>query len=229
MKGVTVYTEKNILSDRVINMGRLNHKLLDELAMDSRQNEASFDRLYNELKSYFNLWVDNEQINMKVRHKGFDRAEYLSACSLAVWDATKGYDIEKGNFYARAEFFAKRKMKNVTVYNLRQKRFNADCNTVSLDDLTEDDEVNNADYSRTVIENGMVALGATESLIRKFMEDDKDHEIIDILLTKSGQAEKNEAFTVLFGQYGATERKRVQRARERLKKFLTSNGVNINY
>ncbi|GAB6153687.1 hypothetical protein JCM17380_24370 [Desulfosporosinus burensis] len=212
-----------------------NTEMINGLAMNASKDGGAFNELFLAVEPQFQKIVDSYLIKNNLTGFNFDQADYISATGQAMWECVAGYDSAKGNFMPRVAIFAFKRMKEVTDYNLAGKRFNKAQSAVSYDQLfgMEEFAINfkfdNEDYLSASNPDIEVTdeSNETEQLINEFIKHDKDGEVIEILLSTNDTKLRNSRFVKLFGQYGATERKKVQRARERLQTHLTSNGVLI--
>lgn len=196
-----------------------NYKLVNELAMRVQEDKTVFNELYLLVEPEFKLIVEDYMVRMNLVGFNFDRADYVSIVGQAFWESLDGYDSEKGNFMNRLVLFARKRMKEVTDYNLRKRRFDKSRQTVSYEELFESEEFD--------IETGDVEINETQKIINNFIKSDKEGKVVEILLATSDNKLRNKAFTQLFGQYGATERKKVQRVKERLEAQLLKNGIYV--
>ena len=174
--------------------------------------------LYQKSLKNFKKTVNSFFLDRKYSSRGFDENDLLSAYSLAFMRAIKGYDMSKGSFIARLSTFAMQEYVNLARYVMAKKRYGdgsvpesyeeslkvESCNTIELDEL----------FSPTI-----------STLIKEFIGADKEGKVISILLENSRQEDRRIAFEEFYGTYKDRERKRVQRTKERLKGFLSNNGV----
>lgn len=193
-------------------------EMINELAMKASKDSNAFNELFLAVEPQFEKIVNSYLIKNNLYGFNFDHADYISATGQAMWECVEGYDSKKGDFMPRVAIFARNRMKEISDYNLAGKRFNKNKATLSFEELFESEE-----FDLEATDNST----DTEKMIYEFIKTDKDSQIIEILMATSDTKLRNSAFTKLFGQYGATERKKVQRARERLQAHLTSNGVLI--
>lgn len=192
---------------------------INELAFKAQKDELAFNELFTLLQPSFKKVIDSYFAQNNLTGFTFDRADYESITGQALWEAVKSYDITRGDIFSRFVIFAKRRMKEVTDYNLAGKRFDKSKQSLSFDELFESEEFD--------LEAPEDEHDSTYSLIEKFIGSDKDGKVIEILVSTEDNKLRNTLFTKLFGQYGATERKKVQRVRERLAEYLSSNGVSL--
>lgn len=195
-----------------------NTQMINSLAMSASNNEDAFAELYMAIDSQFSRIVSGYLNKNNLTGFNFDIDDYLSATAQAMWESVEGYDSEKGSFLARVTTFANYRMKAITDFNLARKRFDKSKQSYSFDELFESEA-----FDLEADENSTEA----EKLVSEFVKNDKDGIVIEIMSAVTDSKVRNNAFTKHFGQYGATERKRVQRVRERLQAYLTSNGVSI--
>lgn len=195
------------------------NELINQMAIESTTGGSAFIDLYNMIEPQFKSIVDGYLTKNNLLGFNFDKADYLSAIGQALWECIGGYDSSKGDFMPRLVLFARKRMKEITDYNLASKRFDKSKQAVSYESLYESEEFD-LKYDSTEIND-------TQKLIADFIKMDKEGKVIEILLATSDSKLRNNAFTKLFGKYTATERKKVQRVRERLTAHLTSNGVFI--
>lgn len=193
--------------------------IINQLAVKAQNGGTTeFEDLYRALEPQFNNIIEHYFFKSSLKGFTFDKADYISAIGQAIWDSLKGFDVNKGDFLGRVIIFSRHRMKSVTDYNLAGKRFDKTKQTYSIEELYESDEFDIASPE----ENGL------ESLLKQFIKKDKDGEIIKILWVVSDSKTRHEALAKLFGgQYAAKERKRVQRVRERLQKFLQINCIYV--
>lgn len=189
------------------------------MAMESTTGGNAFTELYNIIEPQFKSIVDSYLTKNNLIGFNFDRADYVSALGQALWECIGGYDSSKGDFMPRLVLFARKRMKEITDYNLASKRFDKNKQAVSYESLFESEEFDLKDDSAEISD--------TQKLINDFIKTDKEGTVIEILLQVTDTKLRNSAFTKYFGKYTATERKKVQRVRERLTAHLTSNGVFI--
>lgn len=195
------------------------NEMINGLAVESINGGYAFTKLYEVVETQFKNILSSYYIKNNLTGFSFDDSDYISAIGQYLWEAVNSYDSSKGDFMPRLVSFARNRMSMVTTKNLREKRFDKSKQTYSFEELYESAEFE--------IEDTTDVFNDTEKLVRDFIKKDKDGKIITVLMTITDVKTRNTAFTKLFGQYGATERKKVQRVRERLQAHLTSNGVFI--
>lgn len=192
--------------------------IINQLAVKAQEGgSAEFEDLYKAIEPQFDQIIKGYFFHNNLCNFTFDLADYISVIGQAIWEALDGFDIHKGDFMARVITFARRRMKGVTDYNLAEKRFDKSKQLYSFEELYESDKLDVKAPEKSEL----------EILLRQFVKEDKDGDVIEVLLTTTGSKARNKAFTKLFGQYGAKERKRVQRTRERLQDFLTKNYIYV--
>lgn len=187
--------------------------------MTKREWELHFEKLYTEVYSTFDSIIRAYIVSKNLTGFSFDVNDYISILGQSLMESIKGYSMYKGDFMARLRCFANKRFKNITQYNLAEKRFDKKKQVYSYEELPEsaefamEDEITNSD---------------TPHLIGEFIKQDKDGEVIKLLYMYTGAAERRQALENYFGgEYNSAARKRVQRVRERLAKHLSSNGVSI--
>ncbi|MPM50117.1 hypothetical protein SDC9_96852 [bioreactor metagenome] len=194
-------------------------EMFNKLAMAVLNGEESFSELYKKAEPEFTIIIENYLMRNNLFGFTFDISDYMSATGQALWESLEGYDSNKGDFMPRFVLFARMRMKEVTDYNLASKRFDKSKQSVSYEQLFEAEEFD--------LEDVNAEFSDTKNLLKEFIQKDKDGKVIEILLSTTNRKLRHSAFTKLFGKYEATERKKVQRAKERLQVHLTSNGVFI--
>lgn len=192
---------------------------INQLAVKAVKDSVAFTELYNTIEDQFKGIVENYLFRNNLAGFNFDTADYLSAVGQAMWECLEGYDIEKGDFMPRLVMFARKRMKEITDYNLASKRFDKTKQAISFEQLFESEEFQ--------IEATNDCFNDTYKIILDFIKADKEGTVIEILLSTSDSKLRNAAFRKLFGKYTATERKKVQRTRERLVAHLTQYCVFI--
>ncbi|MCW6094604.1 hypothetical protein LAV60_15640 [Clostridium sporogenes] len=195
------------------------NEMINQLAMEVITGERTFTELYNMVEPQFNQIVDSYLIRNNLTGFTFDKADYISATGQALWECLTGYDSSKGDFMPRLTTFARKRMKEITDYNLASKRFDKSKQVVSYEQLFESEELD--------LEDENSEINDTQKIINDFIKTDKYGQVVRILASTKDQKLRNKSFTEYFGQYTATERKKVQRVRERLLAHLTQNGVFI--
>jgi len=190
--------------------------IINQLAVKAQEGgEMEFNELYKAIEPNFNKILKNYFFQNNLNNFTFDNADYLSAIGQAIWEALEGFDINRGDFMARVITFAKKQMKCVTDFNLAQKRFDKTKLPYSFEELYEKSE-----YDLIEPENTDV-----EMLVNQFIQQDKEGKVIDILWSVKGSKARNKALSDFYGKYESTERKKVQRVRDRLKNFLAQNCI----
>lgn len=169
-----------------------------------------FEDLYSRVTPMFNKYYNQYINNNNLKKRNFDIDDYRSRYNMSIYEAVFGYDMNKGDFLSRVWYFAHRQFKATTSYNFATKRFNA--NLEYLDELHID--LTNCNISDKI--------GKTMfEVVEEFIEADTHGEIIKILLTTEVRAERSQLLSEYFGgSYGVSERKKVQRTRERLMKKI---------
>lgn len=193
--------------------------MINQLAQEAKTEETSFTSLYNLVESQFKSIADKYLIRNNLTGFNFEVADYISAIGQAMWEAIKDYDSTKGDFMPRAVAFANKRMKDTTDYNLASKRYDKSKQVISFDLLFEAEEFD--------LEDKDAQINETAKLVSEFVANDKDGMVIRILTSTSDTKLRKSAFIQYFGKYEATERKRVQRVRERLQAHLKTSGVFI--
>lgn len=194
-------------------------EMINQLAYEATVDVTAFTALFTTIQPQFKSIIDSYLIRNNLTGFNFDKADYESAIGQAMWESLKGYDIKKGDFMRRLVLFSRKRMSDITDYNLAAKRYDKTKQSVSFDQLFEAEEFD--------LEDTNSGANDTAKLISDFIATDKDGLVVKILTSTSDSKLRREAFITYFGKYEATERKRVQRVRERLLAHLTSNGVFI--
>lgn len=201
------------------------NELANKLAVENlRESEKQFlfSELYQAIEPKFDSMVRAYMVKNNLIDFNFDKTDYISAIGQAMMDAVKQYDMTKGDFMPRLTVFARKRMSNVTEYNLAEKRFDKSKQTYSYEELHESAEFDIEDFRYS--EDAMEVFKA----INDFIKTDKEGELIKILYLVTSQSARRQAFEWYFGgAYGSAERKRVQRVRQRLQQHLKNNGVFI--
>jgi hypothetical protein len=193
--------------------------VINQLAVSAIADKTAFTDLYQAVEPQFKGMFNSYLIKNNLTGFNFDSADYISAIGQSLWESIVGYDSTKGDLMPRLVLYARRRMKDITDFNLAGKRFDKSKQVVSYELLFESEEFD--------LEDKEAGFGDTASLVSNFIKADKDGNIISVLTSTGDNKLRNEAFTNLFGKYEATERKRVQRVKQRLQAHLTSNGVCI--
>ena len=193
--------------------------VINQLAQESKTEGTAFTTLYTTVEPQFKSIVGKYLMRNNLTGFNFETADYISAVGQAMWEAIKDYDMTKGDFMPRAVSFANKRMKDTTDFNLASKRFDKSKQVISFDLLFEAEEFDLEDKDAQIDE--------TAKLVSEFVSTDKDGMVIKILTSTSDSKLRKVAFIQHFGKYEATERKRVQRTRERLQAHLKNSGVFI--
>lgn len=193
--------------------------MINQLAHEATIEVTGFTALFTTIQPQFKRIIESYLIRNNLTGFNFPVADYESAVGQALWESLKGYDIEKGDFMPRLVLFARKRMKDTTDYNLAAKRFDKSKQALSYEELFEAEEFD--------LEDVNAEMNDTAKLISDFISRDKDGMVIRILTSTSDSKLRKVAFITHFGKYEATERKRVQRVRQRLQEYLTSYGVFI--
>jgi len=183
-------------------------------SLAQKGNDYALSDLYEKTSSTFAQILNDYKAKNNLLDFSFDDSDYYSAIGQALWEAVKEYDIHKGNFMSRLTIFARNRMKEITDINLAQKRTDLSQGTYSTEVLFEKDEFDIVDTDSN---------SDLEGLIADFIKTDKHGQVISILMSSNTQDLRREQFIEYFGKFGATERKWVQRTKERLKKYLAEN------
>lgn len=200
-------------------MIKRNDALVNHLAMVAGKDTAAFNELYTLISPEFAVTVNDYLRMNNLSDFNFDKTDYISMAGQALWESLINYDSSKGDFMGRFNLFAKRRFKEVTDHNLAVKRFNKSKQVISYEELQETSNID--------IEDENARPDTANRAVKEFIKIDKDGKVIEILISTSDTKLRSAAFTKLFGQYGATERKKVQRTRERLRKSLTESGIYV--
>lgn len=202
----------------------LAHRVANEVLTVTEKND-----LYTEL--VLNLNSDVKQIvKSYLTQRGIvayniDSANYESAVMFeGITNALNGYDMNKGDFVARLKRFSGAWLSNQFRKDFSKTSVEFSTKAVSFDMLYESEEF---DIEDSTVQVDNLETLTTEKAISNFIKTDKDGQVIAILSSIAGQKDRNSAFTAYFGKYEATERKRVQRVKERLENYLISNGIAI--
>lgn len=205
-------------------INRLAHRLSNEVMTTAERNHI-FTDLMEALQTDIFMIAKNFIVDKCISNYNISLDDYISNLSYeGITNALMGYDQNKGDFIARLKIVGKNWMSNQFRKDFSKKCMASSTKALSLDELMEEDGIQLTD------ETDDYTVGTTNligSLIGDFIKSDKDGQAIAILASIGSQKARNTALTNLFGQYTATERKRVQRARERLEKYLLSNGVQV--
>lgn len=199
------------------------NQLANELStkgMSKKEWELNFEKLYAEVYPMFDSIIRTYMLSRNLTGFTFDMTDYISILGQSLVESVKGYSIHKGDFMGRLRTFANRRFKNVTQYNLAEKRFDKKRQVYSFEELPESAEFTMEDF--------ITIDSDTPKLIGDFIKQDKEGEVIKLLYMYSGAVARRQALENYFGgEYNSAARKRVQRVRERLAKHLSSNGVLI--
>lgn len=199
----------------------LAHRLSNEVMTKSERNNIFAD-LLEALNNDIFMIARNYVIDKSISNYNISLDDYISNLSYeGIQNALMGYDQAKGDFIARLKVVGKKWMSNQFRTDFAQK--SSFCTKAkSLDEMMENegfDVQDETDDFTFGIESPVARL------IAEFVKSDKDGQVIAILASTDGQSARNVALTNLFGKYTATERKRVQRVRERLENYLISHEV----
>lgn len=188
--------------------------------MTKRERELYFEKLYAEVSPMFDSIIRAYMVSKNLTGFSFDMSDYISILGQSLIESIKGYSMYKGDFMGRLRCFANKRFKNVTQYNLAEKRFDKKRQAYSYEELPESAEF--------AIEDEITNDSETPQLIGEFIKQDKEGEVIKLLYMYPGAIARRQALENYFGgEYNSAARKRVQRVRERLAKYLSLNGVSI--
>lgn len=204
--------DKNIVINQLAND-------LSSKEMTKQEREQTFEKLYVELSPMFGHIINGYMMKANLTGFNFDMNDYISILGQSVVESVQGYSILKGDYIARLRAFSYKRFKNVTQYNLAEKRFDKKKQVYSFDELPE-----NAEFA---VED-LTVDKETPQLISQFIKGDKEGEVIRLLCMNIGSSKRKQALESYFGgEYNSAARKKVQRVRERLAKHLALNGISI--
>ncbi|OAA90889.1 hypothetical protein [Clostridium ljungdahlii] len=202
---------------------------IDEMVLKLKGEEMSkierewlFTDLYVAVQPEFSKIIRRYFTKKNLLGFTFDVTDYESRFAQIIQDAITDFDKNKGTFMALLCAYADIQFKDITRYNLAQKRFDMKQRACSFDELFEGNGVDIEDLGQANLLECDTAL----SIIKEFIKTDKEGQIISILASCGNKNDRKEMLKDYFnGKYGATERKKVQRVRERLAKNLLSSGI----
>ena len=198
----------------------MNTQEINKLAMKAKTDKFAFEDLFLELQPNFKKFISSFRSKKNLLGYDFDLQEFESILGISLLDTVAKFDETMGNFTTLFQIFSEKKMLSNVSKNLRLKRFDSEKPTISLDQLVESNSTDclggEADEDKTA-----------EKLIHEFITTSSYGKIISVLMSSNNSKVKNQLFTEMFGKYEATERKKVQIARQKLKAYLTLNGVLI--
>ncbi|MFT8313307.1 MAG: hypothetical protein ABF633_03515 [Clostridium sp.] len=203
-------------------VNNLAHKLSNEVLSDTEKQFAYTD-LVNELLPLVPKLTDYFIRNNDISDLKINEDDYNSRIVFeGVTHSIKGYNKAMGDFTARFKFFSIAWLKSQRNLDMAKKTL-ATLKADNYDLLFESEKIN----PTCELDDSVDEIPDTLTVIEEFIATDKEGQVIAILIDVQGQKERNEAFARLFGKYTATERKKVQRAKQRLQAHLQKIGVCI--
>ena len=203
-------------------VNNLAHKLSNEVLNDTEKQFAYTD-LVNELLPLVLKLTDYFIRNNDISDLKINEDDYNSRIVFeGVTHSIKGYNKAMGDFTARFKFFSIAWLKSQRNLDMAKKTL-ATLKADNYDLLFESEKIN----PTCELDDSVDEIPDTLTAIEEFIATDREGQVIAILIDVQGQKERNEAFARLFGKYTATERKKVQRAKQRLQAHLQKIGVCI--
>lgn len=204
-------------------VNNLAHRLSNEV-LDNKEMNFLYTELVGLIHKDLVQIVDNFLRQKDLINKyTVDSAIYESIVfTKGLEKSIEGYTKTKGDFLSRVKKFSKAWLCNQVRLDIAEKTIHQ-LQTDNYDLLFESEKINPS----CELFDSEDEESETVQTIEEFIANDKEGEVIRILIEVEGQKERNVAFTKFFGKYTATERKKVQRAKQRLQAHLLNIGVCI--